>query len=49
MARIVISHLLERFELTPCFDAIAPSRKQMGGVSRPEAPARMRYRIRTTS
>lgn len=44
MARIVISRLLERFELAPCFDIIEPSRKQMGGVSRPDAPARVSYR-----
>ena len=45
MARIVVSRLLERFELAACFDAIAPSRKQMGGVSRPESAARVAYRL----
>ena len=46
MARIVVSRLLERFELDPCFAAMDASRKQMGGVSRPEDTARVAYRLR---
>jgi hypothetical protein len=46
MARIVVSRLLEHFELSPCFAAMQPSRKQMGGVSRPESAARVAYRLR---
>jgi cytochrome P450 len=46
MARIVVSRLLERFELDPCFAAMEASRTQMGGVSRPEDTARVAYRLR---
>ena len=49
MARIVVSRLLERFELAPCFAAMEPSRKQMGGVSRPEDTARVMFRLHETA
>jgi cytochrome P450 len=46
MARIVISRLLERFTLEPLFDSLVPSVRQMGGVSRPQGAARIRYHRR---
>ncbi|MFM7785936.1 MAG: cytochrome P450, partial [Gammaproteobacteria bacterium] len=49
MARIVISRLLERFTLEPLFDSLVPSVRQMGGVSRPQATTRIRYRRRDTA
>lgn len=46
MAKIVVSRLFERFELAPRFGALQPSTRQMGGVSRPESPALLAYRVR---
>lgn len=46
MARIVVTRLLEHFELEPLFEAIEPAVRQMGGVSRPQSPTRLRYRRR---
>jgi cytochrome P450 len=36
MCKIVVSKLLEKFELTALFDDPQPSARQMGGVARPE-------------
>jgi len=46
MAKIVVSRLLERFELSARFRTLQPSTRQMGGVSRPEHPAPVAYRAR---
>lgn len=41
MCKIVIARLLERFELLPPAGEPQPSVRQMGGVARPEQPARL--------
>ncbi len=46
MCKIVVTQLLARYALQPLFEHPEPSAKQMGGVARPDAPARMRYQKR---
>ena len=41
MCKIVIARLLERFELRPLAVEPSPSVRQLGGVARPEQPARL--------
>jgi cytochrome P450 len=46
MCKIVISKLLEKFEMEPLFSAPQPSARQMGGVARPDEPASIRLQPR---
>ncbi|WP_157215769.1 cytochrome P450 [Flavisphingomonas formosensis] len=46
MTKILVSTLLRDFEIEPCFAAAEPARRQIGGVARPENPARVRLRRR---
>ena len=43
MCKIVISRLLERFELEALFDDAQPSSRQMGGVARPQDALKMHF------
>lgn len=49
MCKIVVSKLLEKFELTPLFSDPQPSARQMGGVSRPDEPVLIGLRSRNRS
>lgn len=44
--RQAVTALIDRFDLTPQFDAIGPRRRQMGGVARADRPATVTYRSR---
>jgi cytochrome P450 len=46
MCKIVVSKLLEKFELTPLFTDPQPSARQMGGVARPDEPVTIGLRPR---
>ncbi len=46
MTKIVLAKLLDRFDLEPRFTAPEPSARQLGGVARPDQPARVAFRVK---
>jgi cytochrome P450 len=48
MCKIVVTKLLDNFELTACFDDLQPSVRQMGGVARPDEAAMVELRATTS-